>query len=207
MNDDQGDNKPPDDNISRLLSRSSMGDERAFVELVKIMEKRICAFFRKRGFSVYDSEDATQVAFINIFNSLSHYDFSRPAEPWLWTIARRVASDFFKRSQHDNAIIVCEDTVVEVPSERDVRYEVSFNEMLTWISCLPKLDYQVLKMAVLGLTSHEIAAHVRLSHAGVRQRLSRVRNKLRVWTEYSEAPKHPALRQQLAERFLNWPGP
>jgi RNA polymerase sigma-70 factor (ECF subfamily) len=173
-----GDNEQAEDEISRLLTRAASGDERAFAELVKLMEKRICAFFRTRGLSLYDAEDATQELFLNIFNGLARYDINRPAEPWIWTIAGRIACDFFKRATHYNAIIICGDTMLEAPSECDVRNEVAINEMLKQISCLTTLDSQVLTMAILGLTSHEIAAHVGLSHASVRQRLSRSRKKL-----------------------------
>jgi RNA polymerase sigma-70 factor (ECF subfamily) len=199
MEPNRGDNNLSEDKISRLLGRSASGDERAFAELVKLMEKRICAFFRTRGLSVYDAEEATQELFLNIFNGLARYDINRPAEPWIWTIAGRIACDFFKRSTHYNAIIICGDTVLEAPSECDVRNEVALNEMLKQISCLTTLDSQVLTMAILGLTSHEIAAHIGLSHASVRQRLSRIRNKFRAWIAHSHASSNPGCARKNAK--------
>src|SRR5215813_1033824 len=110
MDPNRGDNDLPEDEISRLLRQSAGGDERAFVELVKIMEKGYYAFFRAWGLSVDDAEEATQDLFLNIFKGLARYKLNLPARPWIKTIAERIACDYFRRSKHRNAIIVCEDT-------------------------------------------------------------------------------------------------
>jgi RNA polymerase sigma factor (sigma-70 family) len=181
MNPTLGDNKQAEDELSRLLTRAASGDEPAFAEMVKVMENRMRAFFRKWGFSVCDAEDATQDVFLDIFKSLAAYDPKRPAGPWMWTIAWRIACDLFRRSKASLTISGCGDVCETVPAECDVRSEVYWKEMLECISRLPRMDYQVLERAVRGFSSDEIAAVIGLSHACVRQRLSRIRKKLAMW--------------------------
>lgn len=59
---------------------------------------------RRLGVSVHDLEDLTHDVFVQVQRHLRDYDPSRPARPWLFGFAFRIASQDRRRARHRHEV-------------------------------------------------------------------------------------------------------
>lgn len=90
---------PDDLTPSQLARECQAGSRDAFASLVAQFQERIYNFFLKMTGRPHDAEDLTQETFIKAWQGIGRFDDRFSFATWLFTIARRTASNHF-RSRH-----------------------------------------------------------------------------------------------------------
>ena len=70
----------------------------AFEQVYYRWNKQVYAFMLKTTRSVLDAEDITQEVFVRLWNMHEHIDPSKNLQSLIFTIARRIAVDMYRRS-------------------------------------------------------------------------------------------------------------
>ena len=79
---------------------------------------------RRLGIHTRDLEDVTHDTFVKVFENLDRYDRSRPARPWLFAFAFRLASDYRRLARHRTELGTdAEESVAAGPTAEDVAVE------------------------------------------------------------------------------------
>jgi RNA polymerase sigma-70 factor (ECF subfamily) len=79
------------------MGRAQDGDRDAYRALLDDVSPLLLAFLRRRVVDPHEVEDIHQETLIAMHRARHTYDPSRPLEPWLFTIARNVATDHNRR--------------------------------------------------------------------------------------------------------------
>ncbi len=121
---------------AELLSRSAVGDEAAFRELVNRYKNGLYAFLRN-FLNRHDLvEDVFQETFLQLYTSQASFDPSRPLRPWLFTIAANKAKDALRKMQRTAAVPIGSMTSPE---------EMSFNDVLNVLTAEEERPYEELQ--------------------------------------------------------------
>lgn len=76
---------------------------------------------RRLGVHTRDLEDLAHDTFVKVFENLDRYDRSRPARPWLFAFAFRLASDYRRLARHRTELGAdAEEIVAPEPTAEDV---------------------------------------------------------------------------------------
>lgn len=87
-----------------LAGRAAAGSAEAFAELVELYAGRLVRYLRGMGVPSHDADDLVQESFIRAYDALDRYDPRYAFSTWLYTIARRLACNFF-RDRRDHAAL------------------------------------------------------------------------------------------------------
>ncbi|HWP67002.1 MAG TPA: sigma-70 family RNA polymerase sigma factor [Candidatus Limnocylindria bacterium] len=80
-----------------LMERAQQGDEQAYRTLLEDVRPAVIAFLRRRITQPGELEDVAQDVLIALHRARHTYQPSRPFDPWLFGIARHVATDYVRR--------------------------------------------------------------------------------------------------------------
>jgi RNA polymerase sigma-70 factor (ECF subfamily) len=128
------------------------------------------------------AEDATQQAFVQAWRASASFDPKRELGPWLATIARRVAIDFYRhesRRSHGNLDDVPEahPGVITLPESAEKAYGAW--EVRRALDDLPTEERDIVRLQYLeGLTQSEIAERLRIPLGTVKSRSVRAYRRL-----------------------------
>ena len=164
--------------------RAAAGDDGAFRGL-----------YRRHADAVYriamilladraDAEDATQDAFVTAWRKIGDLDLqSDSALPWLATICRYTCANHLRarrREQQHTAGPVDERLPAPIDVEQQVVDAELAERLAREVAGLTGVDAQVFVLCVSGGYAYDAAAaELGLSHGAVRNRLSRIRSRLR----------------------------
>jgi RNA polymerase sigma-70 factor (ECF subfamily) len=81
-----------------LVQRMRGGDAFAFEQLYYRWNKQVYAFMLKTTRSVSDAEEITQEVFVRLWNMRGSIDPEKKIQSLIFTIARRIAVDMYRRS-------------------------------------------------------------------------------------------------------------
>jgi RNA polymerase sigma factor (sigma-70 family) len=157
-----------------LMARFYDGDATAFDALSERWWKRLFGFFRKRGFSPEDCEDAVMESLIRLFltKETMSFDVTQPLAPFLFRTAYNLSIQEWRHQQRVGASIAwldeLDDRGAQGPLPRSVLEELSL-----CIQTLPEPEQTYLllcrKHGVGDLEHQEIAAVLDRSPARVTQ--------------------------------------
>jgi RNA polymerase sigma-70 factor (ECF subfamily) len=85
--------RPPD---AEVLAALAAGDRTAFAEFFRTWYPRLCAWYTRTG-SAENADELAQEVLVRIWRHAATYDPSRPLEAWIFTIARNVRADAYRR--------------------------------------------------------------------------------------------------------------
>jgi len=131
------------------MLQAQMGDKHAYEKLLVELYPVVLSFIRKRVSVGADSEEITQTVFLRIHVSRHTYQKAYPLEPWLFTIARNVLSDFM-RGQKDRGVLSSHDGEESSVAEED-----------------PILEKIALQRAIQALPEAQRAALLLLKFSGL----------------------------------------
>lgn len=145
-------------------------------------------FLRRRIPGREDAEDVLLEVFQAAVESnvLFNLDASKH-HAWLWTVAQRKVTDYYRRKQSRPAFAAdleeIEESLLEdeafTPEVSALRQE-TYTELRAHVASLPELQQNILRLRFAhGLTCSEIAQRLNKSHAAIRVMLSRSLNLLR----------------------------
>jgi RNA polymerase sigma-70 factor (ECF subfamily) len=164
-----------------LLSRSASGDRAAFAQLYDRHVRPV--YWQAFGVLRDDreAEDTTQDVFVTMWNKCHAITLvGESTLPWLLVTARYAALNA-RRSRRRRRSDALE---ADIPSAQDVEDEVEAGliraEIDKAVAALSTLDRQLYELCVVGDHTYEMAAReLGVSHSVVRNRISRLRTRLR----------------------------
>lgn len=84
----------------RPLARAAQaGDRAAFGSLISCLSRPLHRYLLVRTGRVQDAEEVAQETLLRAWERLDEYDASRPLQPWIYAIARRLALDLQRRER------------------------------------------------------------------------------------------------------------
>lgn len=168
----------------RWVAQAAAGDESAFRELYRAYVRPVYWIAHGILTSSADAEDVTQETFMVAWRKLPGFVLQGESVlPWLATICRFQSANRLRQRQRDRAHTA--DAVDEdLPDTISVEEQVITAELAARIAAevgtLGELDREIFRLcASEGYAYQAAAAELGVSHAVVRNRLSRVRTQLR----------------------------
>ncbi|MFJ2541941.1 RNA polymerase sigma factor [Microbacterium sp. NPDC087589] len=168
----------------RVAAQAAAGDESAFRELYRSYVRPVYWIAHGMLGSPADAEDVTQETFVTAWRKLPGFELQGDSIlPWLATICRFQAANRLRQRGRDQAHTA--DAVDDaLPSTISVEEQVITADLAERIAAevgtLSDLDRAIFRLcAAEGYAYQAAAEELGVSHAIVRNRLSRVRTRLR----------------------------
>lgn len=174
----------PIDGDAELVARAAAGSEHAFRALYRAYVRPVYWIAYRLVGSAPDAEDVTQETFVVAWRKLGELELAGPSLlPWLATICRFQAANRVRLLQRDrvHAGAVLDE---QVPDTVDVEQQVIDTDyadrILREVATLSPTDREIFRLcAAEGYAYAAAAAELGLAHGAVRNRLSRIRTRLR----------------------------
>jgi RNA polymerase sigma-70 factor (ECF subfamily) len=128
------------------------------------------------------AEDLTAAVFEKAWRGRARYRRDLSAFPtWLFTIARNVATDHFRRKDRELPLEVVDERADPASVEEAVQNNHDFAQLISILSQFPARERELVAFKYgAGLTNREIARLTRLSESNVGTILNRTVEKLRM---------------------------
>lgn len=167
-----------------LVARAAAGDESAFRALYRAHVRPVYWIAHGILHSRADAEDVAQNTFVTAWRKLPGLELaSESVLPWLATICRFESANWLRRRRRDQAHTTdaADETIPDtVDVESQVITAALAEQIADEIDTLSDLDRQIFQLcAAQGYAYQSAADELGVSLAVVRNRLSRVRTRLR----------------------------
>ncbi|WP_136036995.1 RNA polymerase sigma factor [Microbacterium sp. K35] len=168
----------------RWAAQAAAGDEGAFRELYRAHVRPVYWIAQGILASPADAEDVTQETFVVAWRKLPGLELQGESIlPWLATICRLQAANRLRQRRRDRAHTadaVDEDLASTVSVEEQVITAALAARIAAEVGTLSELDREIFRLcAAEGYAYQAAAEELGVTHAVVRNRLSRVRTQLR----------------------------
>jgi RNA polymerase sigma factor (sigma-70 family) len=143
---------------------------------------RLRSFFRSAGFHAADAEDLSQTALWTVYKSRGQFRGEGSFDAWVYTIARNVARDEWRRRGRGTEVEPVEETAPdESPSAEEVATDRQ--DLSRTIAALQKLPARMRACLLLhvqqGLSYGEVARRLSLSLPTVKVQIWNARRRLK----------------------------
>ena len=178
----------PDADLEHLMARYQQADPAAVAALVERLSPQLYRFFAGQLGSKADAEDMLQDTWLRIHRVRHTYRAGDPVLPWVYTIARRVRVDNYRKRYRISSREMGVDVLPECPVHNgETNMLRSFEEL---VAALPESQREVVIMLQVDGLSLEETARVTSSTTGaVKQKAHRAFERLRSLLE--GVPKGP----------------
>jgi RNA polymerase sigma-70 factor, ECF subfamily len=150
---------------------------------------RLKAFFQSSGFQAADADDLSQTALWNVYRSRGEQKGETHFEAWVYSIARNVARDEWRRRARRAEDDPVEEGVEDERPTPDVENEGK-RALVRTLSALKSLPLGMRVCLLLhvqeGLAYREVAERLSLSPSTVKVQIWNARRRLRAFEEVSE---------------------
>ncbi|MGX1585481.1 RNA polymerase sigma factor [Microbacterium sp. NPDC055502] len=168
----------------RWAAQAAAGDEGAFRELYRAHVRPVYWIAQGILVSPADAEDVTQETFVVAWRKLPGLELQGESIlPWLATICRFQAANRLRQRRRDRAHTadaVDEELASTVSVEEQVITAALAARIAAEVGTLSELDREIFRLcAAEGYAYQAAAEELGVTHAVVRNRLSRVRTQLR----------------------------
>lgn len=175
---------PAQSSDQKWAAQAAAGDERAFRELYRRHVRPVYWIAHGILGSPLDAEDVTQETFVAAWRKLPGFELhGESILPWLATICRFQAANRLRRRRRDQAHLAeaADDALVDtVDVEEQVITAALAARIADEVGTLNNLDREIFRLCATEGCSYQVAAEqLGVTHAVVRNRLSRVRTRLR----------------------------
>ncbi len=173
--------------------QAAEGDESAFRELYRVHVRPVYWIAHGILGAAADAEDVTQETFIVAWRKLPTLELAGESLlPWLATICRFQAANRLRQRRRDqaNTTEAADESLRDTVDVEDQVISAALAErILAELDSLGELDREIFRLcATEGYAYQAAAEHLGVSHSVVRNRLSRVRTRLKgALSETSEA--------------------
>jgi RNA polymerase sigma-70 factor, ECF subfamily len=159
------------------MEQAQSGDRDAFQKLFEEVGPLITRFLRRRLSDYAELEDVCQEAMIAVYKSRHTYQPTRPFEPWLFAIVRRVSSQHFRRVRERLGFQVLLDELPEMYLEAGTGGDLEVREALEQLSPAQIEALSLTKLS--GLTVEEAARRTGTSISSMKVRVHRAYGSLK----------------------------
>ena len=162
---------------AQLMELAQGGDRDAFQQLFEEVGPIIARFLRRRLADDAEVEDICQEAMIAVYRSRHTYQPTRPFEPWLFAIVRRVSSQHFRRARERLGFQVLLDELPEMSPEVSTSRDMEVREAFEQLSPAQIEALSLTKLS--GLTMEEAARRTGTSVTSMKVRVHRAYGSLK----------------------------
>ena len=168
----------PNAEFEQLMARYQQADPTAVTALVERLSPQLYRFFASQLGNRADAEDMLQDTWLRIHRVRHTYRAGDPVLPWVYTIARRVRVDNYRKRYRISSREMGVDVLPEFPAHNDETSSLpSFEEL---VAVLPESQREVVTMLkVDGLSLEEIARVTSSTTGAVKQKAHRAYERLR----------------------------
>ena len=153
------------------MARAQDGDRDAYRALLEDIRGPLLGFIRRRIADPHEVEDTYQETLIALHRARHTYDPSRPFEPWLFAIARHVATDHNRRRFARLKWEVMVDEVPEGVAESDDRSAARLSAVLGQLPRAQREAFEMLKLE--GMSVEGAATRAGVSAGALKVRAHR----------------------------------
>lgn len=121
------------------------------------------------------AQDATQEAFIKVWENLSTFRNEANIGTWVYKIAANTCLMYLRKQQHRS--FICAEIILEKPEEIEDN-EDKFRKMYDCINQLSPSNKLIIMMVLEGISYEEVADIIGLSEETLRVRIHRIKDKL-----------------------------
>lgn len=169
-----------------LLIQAARRDPAAFGELYQLYVEPVYRYLYSKLGSVPEAEDLTAQTFMAAFENFHHFRQDDRFAPWLFTIARNKAMDYFRRAKPALEL----DPESPIASGEDVLAQVIQSEqaqaLARQIRLLDEDEQELLRLRYLAdMTYAEIARVLKRGEQAVKKKIYRLLTTLRSRLEVS----------------------
>jgi RNA polymerase sigma factor (sigma-70 family) len=174
--------------LSRLLSRASLGDRAAFATLYERTSSHLFAVVLRINRDRAQAEDILQEVYVNVWRAASSFDAAQ-SQPltWLTSIARNRAIDSLRRGQTQPQLRTVSPSIDGRDSEDDDVYDTVADDAPGPLDLLSRaaearaLAACMDKLSALQRQSVALAFYQGLSHAEVAEQLRQPLGTVKSW--------------------------
>jgi RNA polymerase sigma-70 factor (ECF subfamily) len=159
------------------MAEVQRGDANAYGELLDEMGPIVMRFVRRHVRPSEDAQDVYQEIFMALHRARHTYEASRPLEPWLFAIARRVAADHRRRGLARQAHEVLVDVIPEAATEADGHLKTRLEQAVGALSASQREAVRLLRLE--GLPADEAAEAAGTTPGALKVRAHRAYKMLR----------------------------
>jgi RNA polymerase sigma-70 factor (ECF subfamily) len=164
--------------LDRLMERYQQADRDAPATLVEALSPALLRFFSSQLATREQAEDLLQQTWLRIHRVRHTYRPGQPVLPWIYTIARRVRVDGYRRTRQITLHEIGMDTLPERLMQAEIRNSTPVFDTL--VAALPGAQREVVTMLkVGGLTLEEVARATSSTVGAVKQKAHRAYQRLR----------------------------
>jgi len=173
---------------AELVAAAANGSEHAFRVIYRAYVRPVYWIAHGLVGNAADAEEVTQETFLAAWRKLPGMELAGESLlPWLVTICRFQSANRIRRQQRDRAhtSAAAEETLpAAVDVERQVVQSQLVERVLREVAALSPLDQQIFRLcAAEGYAYQAAAEELGITHGAVRNRLSRIRTRLRTAVE------------------------
>ena len=174
------------DNEIELIEKSKAGNTLALNELMAHYQTRIYSFILAKGIKCHhDIEDLVQDTFIQIYKSITSFEFRSKFSSWVLGIALNIVRNHLNRSAQykynfvDAADTVLTDNNVGDQPERALTSKNAYQDVNRQIQKLPEQLSECLQMICIdGISYADTANTLAISISNLKSRIFRARKEL-----------------------------
>jgi len=174
---ESGDRDEQEGRRARLMADAQRGDQDAYGALLNDLGPIVIRYVRRHVRDGNDTEDVYQDVFTALHRARHTYDPSRPFEPWLFAIARRVVNDHERRrlarATHETVVGVLPEPSVDA----DGHVKIQLEQALQRLSAAQREAIRLVKL--LGLPAERAAVAAGTTAGAVKVRAHRAYKLLR----------------------------
>ncbi len=179
-----------DSELQKLAGQSAEGDLNAAEALIRACHGPLFSFLYLLSIPETDIDDVAQNTVIQMYQALARYDTSQPFLPWLRSIARHVAANFWRarkrERQHRSSFQDYLEHEVAGSEEEAIVEIASHNHLDECMKRLSPRQQKILSMSYTeNRTSADISELLKATPMAIRQILCRTRELLRRCLESS----------------------
>jgi RNA polymerase sigma-70 factor (ECF subfamily) len=153
------------------MARAQSGDRDAYRALLGDLGSALERFFRSRVVDPHEAQDLCQETLIAVHRARHTYDPRRPLEPWLFAIARNVATDHARRQLSRMPWEVLVESPPELAADPDAGIERQLEQALGQLPAAQRQAFEMLKLE--GLSVEVAAARAGVSVGALKVRAHR----------------------------------
>ena len=155
-----------------------------FEDLVKRYQRDIVNFHYRLVGNRFEAEDLAQVTFLKVYNKLDSLKEPEKAKSWMYSIARNVTIDFFRKNKNkavplDNVILENYARATAVDYREDFAKKEISQELKKTVAQLSAEDQTIVKLLYYeGFSYKEICTMLNINQNTLKSRLHRARKVL-----------------------------